>query len=103
MRRKNPYADLSALLETTRKLTDEEMAELQLELGYARRALLIYERLLLADPRNAFYRRRCEWLARLLMASEPTVRRPAAPASEARRAKGEPTPVHLLEIITVGQ
>ena len=62
MRRGNPYADLSALLDTTRKLADEEMAELQLELGYTERALFIYERLLRSEPRNEFFRRRCEWL-----------------------------------------
>ncbi len=125
MGRQNLYADLSALLDATRKLTDEEMAELQLELGYTDRALLIYERLLRAEPKNLFYRRRCEWLARLLMASAPTQRRSAVrtrkrvttrrgsqvgsqvgSAASAAKAKVEPIApdaVLPLEIITVGQ
>ena len=116
MRRKNPYADLGALLDTTRKLSDEEMAELQLELGYVRRALLIYERLLLGDPKNGFFRARCEWLARLVMRDDE--RRRLRPPRKRRRtprghapaggAKVEPGPstvstsVRPLSIITVG-
>lgn len=122
MRRRNPYADLPALLDATRKLSDEEMAELQLELGYTERSLLIYEQLLRGEPRNAFFRWRCEWLARLSMAHRPTVPRPVvrarqrtttrrgglapARASAAGRAKVPPessVEVRSLPIITVGQ
>lgn len=77
----NPYAGLRALLEATRELSLEELAELQLELGYVDRALAIYERLLLAEPKNLAYRGRCEWLARLSMAQAR--RRRAVPAREA--------------------
>ncbi len=82
----NPYVGLRALLDATRELSLEELAELQLELGYVDRALAIYERLLLAEPKNLAYRGRCEWLARLSMA-QARLRR----AVPARDATGHPT------------
>ena len=84
-RKANPYASLQALLDTTRELDPQEMAELQLELGYVERALRIYEELLLSDPRNGHYRRRCEWLARLATASPRKIR-------SVGRARPTPTP-----------
>lgn len=71
---RSPYADLGALLDTTRELTPEEMAELQLEQGFVEAALTIFEGLLREDPTNGFYRRRCEWLARLSWAKPRPVR-----------------------------
>ncbi|MCB9594231.1 MAG: hypothetical protein H6719_15975 [Sandaracinaceae bacterium] len=82
--RHNIYANLQALLDTTRPLNQEEMAELQLELGYVDRALAIYEELLRADPSNPWVRGRCEWLARLAMAQVRTIRSVGAPAPEVR-------------------
>jgi len=71
---RSPYADLGALLDTTRELTPEEMAELQLEQGFVEAALHIFEALLREDPANGYYRRRCEWLARLSWAKPRPVR-----------------------------
>jgi hypothetical protein len=70
----NPYADLRALLDSTRRLDPEEVAELQLEQGYADRALAIYEALLASEPSNAGYRRRRDWLARLATVRQRPVR-----------------------------
>ncbi len=92
---RNPYASLGALLETTRELSPEELAELQLELGYVDRALAIYERLLLADPKNASLRGRCEWLARLAMARAKETRRvgpPPAPEGPPPRSRSTTWP-----------
>lgn len=116
MRRHHPYADRSAFVDMTRKLADEEMAELQLELGYVGRALRIYEGLLRGEPRNPSYRARCEWLARIVLAETSPVRH-AVPARSATADPGATTPgnggvaavvgppsaaVRSLEIITVG-
>jgi hypothetical protein len=62
----NPYADLRALLDTTRKLDPEEEAELHLEQGFVDRALHIYEWLTEREPNNAVYAMRREWLARMV-------------------------------------
>lgn len=70
---RNPYADLRALLDVTRQLTPEEMAELQLEQGYVDRALSIYDELTRRDPHNTSYATRRAWLAR--MAAVRPVRR----------------------------
>ncbi|MEZ4338345.1 MAG: hypothetical protein R3B82_17120 [Sandaracinaceae bacterium] len=87
---KNPYASLAALLDATRQLSPEELAELQLELGYVERALTIYEKLLLEDPKNPYLRGRCEWLARLAMARARETRRvgQATPAASPRARTG---------------
>ena len=61
----NPYAHLSALLDTTRPLSPEELAELQLEQGYVERALAAYEQLAVIHPADPHYRRRRDWLRRL--------------------------------------
>jgi len=61
--------DLRALLEVTRPITPEEMAELQLEQGYADRALSIYDELAERDPGNAAYATRRAWLARIVARS----------------------------------
>jgi thioredoxin-like negative regulator of GroEL len=79
----NPPAQLRALLDTTRKLDPEEMAELQLEQGYIERALAIYDELAAKEPNNAGYRTRQAWLARML----DVQRRSAAP----RAAQREPS------------
>ena len=83
----NPYAELSALLDTTRELTPEEMAELQLEQGYVDRALRIYDQLTAREPANASYATRREWLARMATVRplRPAKKRPPEPSvSEAR-------------------
>jgi len=80
---RSPYADLGALLDSTRELTPEEMAELQLEQGFVEAALSIYEALLLEEPANAYYRRRCEWLARLSWAKPRPVRAVGEPPRRA--------------------
>ena len=61
----NPYAELRALLDTTRQLAPEEMAELQLEQGHVDQARRIYEELSAKDPSNRTYAMRREWLARM--------------------------------------
>lgn len=106
----NPYAELRALLDTTRELDPEEVAELQLEQGYPERALAVYEGLLAAEPANAAYRRRRDWLRRLATVRRRPVRcvssavRPApavgvthrfadaagAPAVDAREESADP-------------
>ena len=92
----NPYASLQALLDTTRELDPQEMAELQLELGYVERALAIFEQLLLDEPKNPYYRRRCEWLARLNTATPRTIRSvgagrpPQTPKPRRRRSTTRP-------------
>lgn len=98
----NPYGKLRSLLDTTRQLDPEEMAELQLEQGYIERAAAIYERLAREHPANENYRRRREWLRRLTSVAKRPIRfagppsqrgaeRPKDPdagrPSEARRAK----------------
>jgi hypothetical protein len=89
---RNPYADLRALLDATRQLDPEEMAELQLEQGYIDRALAIYEELVHKEPDNPSYETRRAWLARMLVATERTseervkIERPAP-----RTAHREPT------------
>jgi hypothetical protein len=75
--------DLRALLEVTRPITLEEMAELQLEQGYADRALSIYDELAEREPANAAYATRRAWLARIV-ARSPGPRR-------ARRSAPVPT------------
>lgn len=70
----NPYADLRALVDCTRELDPEEVAELQLEQGYADRALAIYEGLLAKAPDNVHYRRRRDWLARMATVRQRPVR-----------------------------
>lgn len=61
----NPYEDLSSLLDSTRQLSPEEVAELHLEQGFIERARAIYQDLVRQSPDNADYRRRLDWLARL--------------------------------------
>ena len=114
---RRPYspAERSALLDATRKLGEEEMAELQLELGYLGRALRIYEGLLLGEPSNPSFRARCEWLARLVLAEQPTVRQQAPPRRPPARSGitarwpqavsdvADAAAVRPLEIITVGR
>jgi hypothetical protein len=78
----NPYADLRALLDATRQLTPEEMAELQLEQGYVDRALRIYDELTRREPSNASYATRRAWLAR--MAAVRPARTIAAGVAQAR-------------------
>jgi hypothetical protein len=61
----SPYAELRALLETTRRLDPVEMAELHLEQGHFDRALRIYDELLANDPSNDEFARRRAWLERM--------------------------------------
>ncbi|MGE0790812.1 MAG: hypothetical protein AB7S26_34375 [Sandaracinaceae bacterium] len=61
----NPYARIGSLLDATRALDPEEMAELHIEQGLPDRAAAIYERLCRESPDNETYRRRLEWLRRL--------------------------------------
>jgi hypothetical protein len=75
----HPYAELRALLDTTRQLTPEEMAELHLEQGFVDRALRIYDELAAREPANPSYATRREWLARMAAA------RPATPAKARAR------------------
>lgn len=114
----NPYADLRALLDATRQLTPEEMAELHLEQGYVDRALRIYDELTRREPGNASYATRRAWLAR--MASVRSVRaigpreRETEPEARPRRAtlsgigpladverEEEPSVVRALRIVRV--
>jgi hypothetical protein len=92
----NPYADLRALLDSTRRLDPEEVAELHLEQGYADRALAIYESLLAREPANPAYRRRRDWLAKLASVRQRPVRCVSAstppPAAGTARAPGAPPP-----------
>lgn len=69
--------ELRALLDVTRRLAPEEIAELQLEQGYFDHALRIYDELARRDPSNASYATRRAWLARML-----------APARDARWVDG---------------
>lgn len=69
MRPANPYADLRSLLDVTRQLSPEEMAELHLEQGFVDRALRIYDELVRREPANASYATRRAWLARIASAS----------------------------------
>lgn len=72
--------DLRALLEVTRPITPEEMAELQLEQGYADRALSIYDELAEREPTNTAYATRRAWLARIV-ARSPAPRRTPPPST----------------------
>lgn len=83
----NPYAELRALVDTTRRLDPVEVAELQLEQGYVERALRIYDELHANDPSNAEFARRRAWLQRMSsVQARPTrtagVRVEAAPRPE---------------------
>lgn len=82
-----------AQLEATRTIDPEEMAELQLELGYPDRALAIYEELLRRDRHNARFARRRAWLAGLTSVRRRTIRRVGTPVPETADVKpprGEP-------------
>jgi hypothetical protein len=68
--------DLRALLEVTRPITPEEMAELQLEQGYVDRALSIYDELTEREPGNASYATKRAWLERMAR-RDPSDPRPA--------------------------
>lgn len=87
MRVANPYADLRALLDATRQLTPEEMAELHLEQGYVDRALRIYDELTAREPSNASYATRRAWLARMAAV------RPLRCVPAQGEAREEPRPV----------
>ncbi len=77
----------------TRQLTEEEIAELQLEQGYVDRALQIYEELARRDPSNASYATRRAWLARMAAAQPAPVAREASPAaSEPDAPPARPSP-----------
>lgn len=95
---KSSHADRRALLDSTRQITPEELAELQLEQGYVERALRIYEELARQHPDNATYATRRAWLARMSAA------RPARPEARAvpprRRVRTLPGP-HVDESPTV--
>lgn len=80
----NPYRDLRALLDVTRPLAPEEMAELQLEQGYVERALRIYDELAARDPANASYATRRAWLARMVPVAAPDPPTGGALPSEVR-------------------
>jgi thioredoxin-like negative regulator of GroEL len=93
-----------SLLDTTRELAPEEMAELQLEQGYVERALAIYDELVQQHPKNAAYAMRREWLARL---AQPKPRE-SSPYSELRvkvpepdAAEDDPERVRRLPIVGV--
>lgn len=92
---RNPYSDLKSLLDVTRQLDPEEMAELHLEQGFIDRALAIYEELLAKDPHNASYETKRAWLVRMQATSERKSReRIATPKLERpspRVAAREPT------------
>lgn len=92
----NPYADLRALLDATRQLTPEEMAELQLEQGYVDRALRIYDELTRREPGNASYATRRAWLAR--MASVRPVRAvgPSGPGPSSAPGSGCSETLHVV-------
>lgn len=92
----NPYRDLRALLDVTRPLAPEEMAELQLEQGYVERALRIYDELAARDPSNATYATRRAWLARMVsVASVPVA------SSDPPTRTGPSSEVRTLRIIEV--
>ncbi len=101
-----PRDDRRVVLDTTRELSPEEMAELQLEQGYLDRALEIYEALLRRDPRNTVYRMRCEWLLRLTKARlRPTSRvgrRARWPSPPCPRERRRPSPVRCAPTVRVG-
>ncbi len=107
----NPYAELAALLDTTRQLTPEEMAELQLEQGYVDRALRIYEELSAREPANASYATKRAWLARMASVRPAKASVPeAAPRRRMRTLEGvgpaharaiEPAIVRRLRIVGV--
>lgn len=89
----NPYAQLASLLDTTRALDPEEMAELHLEQGYVDRALEIYERLATENPRTFHYRQRRDWLRRLERPSAKARRRVSVDTTlRGMRAPGQITP-----------
>ncbi len=88
---KNPYLHLRSLLDTTRHLDAEEMAELQLEQGYVERAAAIYDRLAREQPGNRRYAQRREWLRRLV-AVQPPPRRATAPPPRPAGAPGPTSP-----------
>ena len=48
----NPYKDLRSLLDCTRQLSPEEVAELHLEQGFVERARAIYQDLVRRAPRT---------------------------------------------------
>jgi len=79
-----------AQLEATRTIDPEEMAELQLELGYPDRALAIYEELLRSDRHNAHYARRRAWLSGLTSVRQRRIRRVGTPAPGAPWTKPPP-------------
>jgi len=84
--------DLRALLEVTRPITPEEMAELQLEQGYADRALSIYDELAEREPANTAYATRRAWLARIVARSPgPRRARRSTPASAGPQAAASET------------
>lgn len=88
----NPYADLRSLLDSTRQITPEELAELHLEQGFVDRALRIYEELARAHPTNGTYATRRAWLARM-SAARPVRPVPASEPPRDRTLRGLPSPV----------
>lgn len=90
-----------ALVDTTRQLTPEEMAELHLEQGYVDRALRIYEELSAREPANSSYATKREWLARMAAirpATPPARRGASAPRPRRRTLEGMgPTQVRAIE------
>lgn len=80
--------DLRALLEITRPITPEELAELQLEQGYADRALSIYDELAEREPANTAYATRRAWLARIVARSSTPRRSPPASVGPLDSRKG---------------
>lgn len=95
----NPYAELSALLDTTRQLDPEEMAELHLEQGFVDRALAIYEDLVRQHPDRFHYRRRRDWLARLAgVAARATLGGVDSTMRGVRAPTAAPSPPSALEV-----
>jgi hypothetical protein len=96
-----PVDFLPGLLDTTRQLTPEEMAELHLEQGYVDRALRIYEELSAQEPANTSYTTKREWLARMAAirpATPPARRAPSAQRPRRRTLEGMgPTHAHEVE------
>lgn len=109
---RNPYPDLTALLDSTRQLSSEEQAELLLEQGYVERALRIYQELLESSPGDVHLTRRRDWAMRLVARERKpetgTMRKPGAEAtlrgmpSPARAAPPEDPTVRRLVIREVG-
>lgn len=98
MRLVDPHAEPGSLLDVTRRLTPEEMAELQLEQGYVDRALHIYEELVAREPSNAGYATRRAWLARMAAV------RSVEAAARTLDGVGPPAPplVRRLAIVNIG-